>query len=172
MSAGTLPNNNSQLTSTRNVRCAPVWVTKHTGKSLFAAVCVEDLCSPGWSGSVVPILGHLEEAGRCSIGSRRIVNLGHVHHHGAVVVPSYGIRGAVSLSRLLMHLDGKGRASYTTSTGQPLAKTGRRGLQICSVTCVGKQKEEEKTRKVRTYQQRCRFLWWTWGYVRKPSTHL
>ena len=77
-------------------------------ESPLSAVGVEDLSTPGRSGSLVAVFGDLEPGSGLSGGG--VGDLGHVDEDGAVVVATNGGLRAGSLAGLSVHLDGEGLA--------------------------------------------------------------
>jgi len=79
------------------------------GEGLLSAVGIEDLSTPGSGSAGVAVLSHLEEGSRSS--SLRIRNLRHVDVDGAVVVATDRRLAALAITRLSVHLNGKGTSS-------------------------------------------------------------
>jgi hypothetical protein len=75
-------------------------------------------------------LEDLEEAGR-SVGGAGIADLGHVDHDGTVVLATNSLPAAVTLTRLLVHLDSDG---ITSLDGALLANGGCAGVATHAVS--------------------------------------
>jgi len=76
----------------------------------LAAVCVENLGSPGGGRALVAVLCDLEERARSR--GFGVCNLGHVDHDGAVVGTTDGGLRACALVGLGVHFDSEGAAGW------------------------------------------------------------